>query len=44
VEAESAEFRGRGGAFTTAGLSRGGVKFVPDLETTIDVTPRNMIR
>jgi Tfp pilus assembly protein PilW len=44
VEAESAEFRGRGGAFTTAGLSRGGVRFVPDLEATIDVTPRNMIR
>jgi prepilin-type N-terminal cleavage/methylation domain-containing protein len=44
LEAESAEFRGRGSAFATPGLSRGGVRFVPDLETRIEVTPRNMAR
>jgi len=44
VEAESAEFRGRGGGFATAGISRGGVAMVPDLEATIDVMPRNMVR
>jgi len=43
VEAESAEFRGRGGGFATAGLSSGGISTVPDLETTIDVMPRNMV-
>lgn len=42
AEAESAEFRGRGGGFATAGISRGGVALVPDLEATIDVMPRNM--
>jgi prepilin-type N-terminal cleavage/methylation domain-containing protein len=44
VEAESAEFRGRGSAFATFGVSRGGGRIVSDLKTTIDVTPRNMIR
>jgi prepilin-type N-terminal cleavage/methylation domain-containing protein len=42
LEAESAEFRGTGAAFSTAGFSRSGVKSVPDLEATIDVAPRNM--
>jgi len=44
VQAESGEFRGSGRAFATAGVSRGGGRIVSDLETTIDVTPRNMIR
>ena len=44
VEAESAEFRGVGGAFTTSGISRSSARAVPDLETTIDITPRNMVR
>jgi len=44
VEAESGEFRGRGTAYATAGVSRGGGRTVSDLQATIDVTPRNMIR
>jgi len=43
VEAEAAEFRGTGSGFRTAGISRGGITTIPDLEMTIDVTPRNMI-
>ncbi len=43
VEAESAAFRGTGSRFATAGISRGGMASVPDLEATIDVVPRNMI-
>jgi hypothetical protein len=43
LEAESAEFRGTGGGFATAGLSRSGTKYVPDLHATIDVAPRNMV-
>lgn len=42
VEAESAEFRGTVSGFGTAGISRSGITAVPDLETTIGVTPRNM--
>jgi len=44
VEAESAEFRGGGGAFATSGISRSSARTVPDLETTMDITPRNMLR
>ena len=44
LEAESAEFRGRGGAFVSAGLSRSSARNVVDLQTVIDVSPRNMIR
>jgi hypothetical protein len=44
LEAEAAEFRGAGGVFTTSGISRNSAKAVPDLETTIDVTPRNMVK
>jgi len=44
IEAESAEFRGSGGVFTTSGISRSSAKAVADLETTIDITPRNMVR
>jgi hypothetical protein len=43
LEAESAEFRGTAGAFATAGLSRSGTKYVPDLQAVIDVAPRNMV-
>ena len=43
LEAESAEFRGTGGGFATAGLSRSSTKYVPDLHATIDVAPRNMV-
>ena len=42
LEAESAEFRGTSEAFATAGFSRSGVRYVPDIEATIDVAPRNM--
>jgi hypothetical protein len=42
LETESAEFRGGGPAFSSPGFSRGGAKYVPDLQTTIEVTPRNM--
>jgi type II secretory pathway pseudopilin PulG len=42
LETESAEFRGSGSAFSSPGFSRGGAKYVPDLQTTIAVTPRNM--
>ena len=44
VESESAEFRGTGGPFATSGISRSSARAVPDLETTIDITPRNMVR
>ena len=42
VETESPEFRGSGSSFSSPGFSRGGAKYAPDLQTTIDVTPRNM--
>jgi prepilin-type N-terminal cleavage/methylation domain-containing protein len=42
LETESAEFRGGGSAFSSPGFSRGGAKYVPDLQTTIEVAPRNM--
>ena len=44
IEAESAEFRAGGPAFASPGIARGGNRMLPDLETTIDVTPRNMVR
>jgi len=44
LEAESAEFRGSGPAFSTPGFSRTATKYVPDLQTTIEVAPRNMAR
>jgi type II secretory pathway pseudopilin PulG len=42
LEAESAEFRGSGSTFLSPGFSRSGTKYVPDLQTTIEVAPRNM--
>ena len=42
LEAESAEFRSTGANFLSPGFSRSGAKYVPDLQTTIEVTPRNM--
>ena len=44
LEAESPAFRGTGPAFATAGFSRAAVNQVPDLQATIDVAPRNMLR
>jgi hypothetical protein len=44
IEAESAEFRAGGPAFASPGIARGGARMLPDLETTVDVTPRNMVR
>jgi prepilin-type N-terminal cleavage/methylation domain-containing protein len=43
LEAESGEFRGRGGAFSTSGVSRASARMVADQQATVDVTPRNMI-
>ena len=42
LEAESPEFRGRGGPFTTAGISRASARRVADLQTIVDIAPRNM--
>jgi hypothetical protein len=44
VEAESAEFRAGGIGFRSPGVSRAFARSVPDLQTTLDVTPRNMGR
>jgi hypothetical protein len=44
MEAESAEFRARGIRFRSPGVSRASARSVPDLQTTVDVTPRNMGR
>lgn len=42
LEAESAEFRGRGAAFSTSGVSRSSARMVGDRQTTVDVAPRNL--
>jgi hypothetical protein len=42
LEAESRELRGAGSAFSSPGFSRTGTKYVPDLQTTISVAPRNV--
>lgn len=42
LEAESAEFRAHGIRFISPGTSRASDKSIGDLQTTIDVTPRNM--
>ncbi len=42
LETEAAELRGSGPAFSTPGSSLGGSKYVPDLEVTFEVAPRNM--
>jgi type II secretory pathway pseudopilin PulG len=42
LEAESAALRGSGPAFFTRGTSPGGSKYVPDLQVTFEVAPRNM--
>jgi hypothetical protein len=42
VEAESAEFRARGIGFSSPGVSRASARAVPDVQTTVDVAPRNM--
>jgi len=43
LEAESGEFRGRGAAFSTSGVSRSSARIVTDQQTTVDVTPRNLV-
>ena len=42
LETESPAFRGSGPQFATSGFSRTGTKSVPDLQTTVEVTPRNL--
>lgn len=42
LEAESGEFRGRGPAFSTSGVSRSSGRMVADQQTTVDVAPRNL--
>jgi prepilin-type N-terminal cleavage/methylation domain-containing protein len=42
LETESAALRGSGPAFLTRGTSAGGAKYVPDLQVTFEVAPRNM--
>jgi len=42
VEAESAEFRARGIGFSSPGVSRASARVVFDVQTTVDVAPRNM--
>jgi type II secretory pathway pseudopilin PulG len=42
LETESAELRGSGPAFLTRGTSPGGNKYVPDVQVTFEVAPRNM--
>ncbi len=44
LEAESAEFRGRGPAFLTPGSSADANRVIPDVFVAFDVVPRNMIR
>jgi type II secretory pathway pseudopilin PulG len=42
LETESAALRGSGPAFVTRGTSTGGTKYVPDMQVTFEVAPRNM--
>ena len=42
LETGSAELRGSGPAFFTRGTSSGGSKYVPDIQLTFEVAPRNM--
>jgi hypothetical protein len=44
LEAESAEFRGRGIAFSSPGAAPASTREIADLQTTVDVAPRNMAR
>ncbi len=42
LETESAALRGSGPLFSTPGTSAGGSKYVPDVQVTFEVAPRNM--
>jgi prepilin-type N-terminal cleavage/methylation domain-containing protein len=42
LEAESAQFRARGTTFLSPGVSRASARSVADLQTTVDVAPRNL--
>jgi type II secretory pathway pseudopilin PulG len=43
LEAEGAEFRGTGAAFATRGTSLVGDRYIPDVQITFDVAPRNLL-
>lgn len=42
LEAEGSEFRGSGPAFFTRGTSVDATRYIPDIQLTFDVAPRNM--
>jgi type II secretory pathway pseudopilin PulG len=43
IEAEGAEFRGSGPSFANPGTSRDADRYIPDLQVTFEVAPRNML-
>jgi type II secretory pathway pseudopilin PulG len=43
LEAEGAEFRGSGTAFANRGISVEAERYVPDVQVTFDVAPRNLL-
>jgi type II secretory pathway pseudopilin PulG len=43
LEAEGAEFRGAGAAFANRGTSLDAERYVPDVQVTFDVAPRNLL-
>jgi type II secretory pathway pseudopilin PulG len=43
LEAEGTEFRGAGAAFANRGTSLDAERYIPDLQVTFDVAPRNLL-
>ncbi|HMF62093.1 MAG TPA: hypothetical protein VK595_17055 [Vicinamibacterales bacterium] len=43
LETEGAEFRGSGPSFANPGTSRDADRYIPDLQVTFEVAPRNML-
>ena len=43
IETEGAEFRGSGPSFANPGTSRDADRYIPDLQVTFEVAPRNML-
>jgi type II secretory pathway pseudopilin PulG len=43
IETEGAEFRGSGPSFANPGTSRDADRYIPDLQVSFEVTPRNML-
>jgi hypothetical protein len=43
LETEGAEFRGRGSAFANPGTSLDAQRYIPDVQLTFDVAPRNLL-